>query len=58
MHKTFMLVNAFNVCYQFDIHRVFLRGASLDHENSPTMMLLSLQYKKSESSENSEEQLE
>ena len=58
MHKTFMLVNAFNVCDQFDIHRVFLRGASLDHENSPTMMLLSLQYKKSESSENSEEQLE
>ena len=53
-----MLVNAFNVCYQFDIHRVFLRGASLDHENSPTMMLLSLQYKKSESSENSDEQLE
>ena len=60
MHKTFVLViivfnNVFN---QFDILRVFLRGASLDHENSPTMMLLSLKYKKSESSEKSDEQLE
>ena len=60
MHKTFVLViivfnNVFN---QFDILRVFLRGASLDHENSPTMMLLSLKYKKSESFEKSDEQLE
>ena len=59
MHKTFVLViivfnNVFN---QFDILRVFLRGASLDHENSPTMMLLSLKYKKSESFEKSDEQL-
>ena len=60
MHKTFVLViivfnNVFN---QFDILRVFLRGASLGHENSPTMMLLSLKYKKSESFEKSDEQLE
>ena len=49
---------AFNVFNQFDILRVFLRAASLDHENSPTMMLLSLEYKKSESFEKSDEQLE
>ena len=59
MHKTFVLVIiVFNVFNQFDILRVFLRGASLDHENSPTMMLLSLKYKKSESFEKSDEQLE
>lgn len=40
------------------MYRVFLRGASLDHENSPTMMLLSLLYEKSELSENSNEQLD
>ena len=48
----------FNVCNQFDILRVFLRAVSLHHEYSPTMMLLSLLYKKSESSKNSDEQLE
>nr|XP_058942771.1 NFX1-type zinc finger-containing protein 1-like [Pocillopora verrucosa] len=40
------------------MYRVFLRGASLDHENSPTMMLLSLKYQKSESFEKSDEQLD
>ena len=59
MHKTFVLVIiVFNVFNQFDILRVFLKGATLDHENSPTMMLLSLEYKKSESFEKSDEQLE
>ena len=57
-HLCLIVSIAFNVCDQFDILRVFLRGASLHHENSPTMMLLSLEYKKSESSEKSDDQLE